>query len=216
MLIKRIILYIFGLLVMGFGVAFSVNSDLGVTPVSSLPYVLSLMGGVSMGVVVVITNLVFILLQFVLLGRDFKLIELTQIIFSFIFGYFVDFAMMILGDFVFPAYLGQLAMMVVGTLLLTTGIVLYMKAKLVNLPPEGLAAAIATKLPGGKFHTAKVGMDSGLVVIALALSFWFLGGIYGVREGTVFAAVFIGKLIPVIGKIVDPVLRKLDFEVEDL
>ena len=38
---KRVILYAVGLLFMAFGVAFSVNSNLGVSPVNSLPYVIS-------------------------------------------------------------------------------------------------------------------------------------------------------------------------------
>ena len=209
-LVERIILYILGLLVMAFGVAFSVNADLGVTPVSALPFVLSLISGISMGMVVIATNLFYIFLQIIILQKNFKWINLTQIIFSFIFGYFVDFALLVLGDFVLPAYFGRFLMMVVGTVLLTVGIVLYMKARLVNLPPEGLADALAQKIPKCQFYQAKIGMDSMLVIISLVLSFLLLNGIYGIREGTIFAAIFIGKLIPVIGKFVEPALRKFE------
>ena len=38
----RVVLYIVGLFFMALGVAFAVNSDLGVSPVTSLPYVISL------------------------------------------------------------------------------------------------------------------------------------------------------------------------------
>ncbi len=41
MFFKRVILYAVELLFMALGVAFSVNSNLGISPVNSLPYVIS-------------------------------------------------------------------------------------------------------------------------------------------------------------------------------
>ena len=45
----RILLYCVGLMFLAFGVAFSVNSNLGVSPVNSLPYVISLILKVDLG-----------------------------------------------------------------------------------------------------------------------------------------------------------------------
>ena len=39
--VKRIVIYLAGLFFVALGVAFSVNSNLGVSPVNSLPYVVS-------------------------------------------------------------------------------------------------------------------------------------------------------------------------------
>ena len=41
LMVKKALIYVTGLLFMAFGVAFSVNSSLGVSPVNSLPYVIS-------------------------------------------------------------------------------------------------------------------------------------------------------------------------------
>lgn len=45
----RLLIYILGLLILALGVAFSINSNLGVSPVSSLPYVISQITGIEMG-----------------------------------------------------------------------------------------------------------------------------------------------------------------------
>ena len=82
----RVILYIVGLFFMALGVAFAVNSDLGVSPVTSLPYVISLIAGTALGTCVIAVYGVYIVLQILILRREFRLINLTQIIFSTIFA----------------------------------------------------------------------------------------------------------------------------------
>ena len=89
--ILRIVVYIIGLFFLALGVAFSINSGLGVSPVNSLPYVISLITGVEIGTMVIIVFSFYILVQILVLRKDFKWINLTQIIFSTIFGYFTNF-----------------------------------------------------------------------------------------------------------------------------
>jgi len=198
---KRVAIYIFGLFVLAFGTNFSINSDLGVTPVSAVPFISSLILDIDAGVLFTAMFVIFVALQILLLRAEFKWINLTQIIFSFIFGYFVDFAALILNGFVFPTYFGQLFTNFIGIVLVSLGIVLYMKARLVSLPPEGFVEALAVKIPQLPFYRAKIAKDSALVIIAVVLSLVFLGGVVGVREGTLLAALLIGWLIPVIEKI---------------
>ena len=133
---KRVILYAVGLLFMAFGVAFSVNSNLGVSPVNSLPYVISKIIHMDLGNSVILVFSCYILVQILVMRRDFKWINLTQLIFSTIFGYFVDLAKWIVGDFAIPTYAGQLLMLAISILLVAIGVSLYMGVKLVNMPME--------------------------------------------------------------------------------
>ena len=71
--------------------AFSANSDLGISPVNSLPYVISDIVKMQPGTCVTIVFCLYILVQVILLRKEFNPINLTQIIFSTIFGYFVNF-----------------------------------------------------------------------------------------------------------------------------
>lgn len=209
--IARIGAYAIGLLILAFGVAFSVNSNLGVSPANSFPYVVSLILNTKMGNCVTVIFICYILMQILILRKDFQWINLSQILFSTLFGKFVDFAKMVLDGFCFPTYAGRLLMLAISIVLIAIGISMYMGAKLVNMPTEGLASAIAAKLPNKEFHQTKVMVDCASVGTALILSMCFLGGLQGIREGTIISAIVIGKVIPYANKVTKPILQKFCF-----
>ena len=180
--IARVGAYAIGLLILAFGVAFSVNSNLGVSPANSFPYVVSLIINQKMGNCVTVIFICYILLQILILKKDFQRIYLSQIVFSTLFGKFVDFAKFFLGDFCIPTYAGRLLMLAISIVLIAIGISTYMGAKLVNMPTEGLASAIASKLPNKEFHHVKVMVDCASVGTGMILSFIFLGGSERVRS----------------------------------
>ena len=206
----RILVYCLGLLLLAFGVAISVNSNLGVSPVNSLPYVISQIIHVQLGTCVTAVFCSYILLQVLILRREFQPINLLQILFSTLFGYFVDFAKLVIGDFALPGYAGRLVMLAVSILFIALGILLYMDAQLVPMPMEGLTAAIAKKL-GKPFPTMKTIVDCIVVGTGIVLCFVFLGKLDGIREGTVITAVVTGKIIALMRKPLSPIVRKLCF-----
>lgn len=210
--LARVIIYVIGLLILAFGVAFSVNSNLGVSPVNSLPYVISLIVEKKLGTCVTVVFISYILLQILILRKDFQWFNLAQILCSTLFGKFVDFAKMVVGDFAIPTYAGQLTMLGISIVLIAIGISAYMGVKLINMPMEGLTAAIASKLPKAKFHNVKVVVDCVAVGTGISLSFVFLGGLFGIREGTVISAMAIGKVIPYVNKVTLPIIQKFCFE----
>jgi len=206
---KRTAIYITGLLFLAFGVAFSVNSNLGVSPVNSLPYVVSRISGIEMGTCVISVFSFYLFLQILLLRKNFRWINLTQLLFSTIFGYFVSLAKWIVGDFYLPTYLGQLMMLFISIVLVAIGVCLYMDVKLVNMPMEGMTAAIQeTLLKKLPFHEVKVIMDCLVVGISILLTSVFLGRIEGIREGTVICALMVGKLMKPIQKKIMPIIEK--------
>ena len=206
----RIAVYCLGLLLLAFGVAISVNSDLGVSPVNSLPYVISRIVGVQLGTCVTVVFCSYIALQVLILRREFQIVNLLQVLFSTIFGYFVDFAKWTIGDFALPGYPGRLVMLAVSIIFIALGILLYMDAQLVPMPMEGLTAAVAKKL-GKPFPTMKTIIDCIVVGTGIVLCFVFLGGLDGIREGTVITAVVTGKIIALLRKPLSPMLQKICF-----
>jgi len=210
--IYRILVYILGMFSLSFGVAFSINSRLGVSPVNSLPYIISLILEVKIGVAVIVVFSSYILVQFLMLRAEFKWINMTQLIFSTIFGYFVNFAKFILGDFSIPTYAGQLVMLAISIFLVAIGICLYMDARLVNMPMEGMTHAITEKIFRGlPFHDVKVIMDTIVVTTGVILSVVFLGNVSGVREGTILCALTVGRMMKPLQKIILPVIEKICF-----
>lgn len=141
----RLFVYILGLFVLALGVAFSINSNLGVSPVNSLPYVLSKIAHWDLSLMVTLVFTFYVLLQLLILRKDFKWISVFEIAFSFVFGYFVSLGQLILGDFTIPTYFGQLLMMVISILLIGLGVSMYINARLLPMPMEGLALALSSK-----------------------------------------------------------------------
>ncbi len=214
--IKRTLLYCLGLMCIAFGVAFSINSNLGVSPVNALPYVVSVITGFNLGNCIIAVFTFYILLQVIILRKEFRLIDLTQILFSTFFGYFTNFSKWVLGDFVLPTYFGQLAMLGISIVFIATGITLYVNARLVNMPMEGLTDAVSKKITKKPFHDTKVIIDCTVVIVAVIFSVAFLGKLEGVREGTIISAFLIGRTMKPIQKKLVPIINKLVYkEIKD-
>ncbi|MFA6837763.1 MAG: DUF6198 family protein, partial [Dysgonamonadaceae bacterium] len=68
----RILLFITGVYFISLGIALSIRSDLGTTPVSSIPYVFNILfPGISVGAFTIFMNSVLILTQFLILKNKF-------------------------------------------------------------------------------------------------------------------------------------------------
>lgn len=215
-LLRRILVYVVGLFIMAFGVSLSLKSNLGVSPVNSLPNEISLVANsfginLSLGNAVIIIFSCYVLVQILIKRRRFPLIDLTQVIFSVIFGYFTNFTGMLTNA---SSYLTSLPLrllfMAVSMVFIAFGVSIYMNAKLVNMPMEGMTLAISEQL-GKPFARVKVVVDCSTVILALVLSLVFLHGIEGVGVGTVLAAVCVGLLVKPIQKLVSPALNRFCF-----
>ena len=88
---KRLVIYMTGLFIMTAGIAISVKSNLGVSPVSSIPYTITCVWGLEMGKATILFHLALVLLQVLLLRSRFKVKNLLQIIVGIVFGYFTTF-----------------------------------------------------------------------------------------------------------------------------
>lgn len=205
----RLFVYILGLFVLALGVAFSINSNLGVSPVNSLPYVLSKIAHWDLSLMVTLVFTFYVLLQLLILRKDFKWISVFEIAFSFVFGYFVSLGQLILGDFTIQTYFGQLLMMVISILLIGLGVSMYINARLLPMPMEGLALALSSKSRKIGFSAMKSIVDTVAVCIGIALSFIFLHRLEGIREGTVIAAICVGFAVRLFSK---PVIKLFRLE----
>lgn len=198
---KKLIVYVLGLFIVALGVSFSVKSDLGVSPVNSIPYVISLKTGIEQGRCVTVIFICFIALQFLISPKTFSVKNLLQIIGSTVFGYFVTAAnLLTVGVPGCSNYLMRLVYLFISMVLIAIGVSLYMKPKLLPLPAEGIMQALVDRF-GIKFPNAKSGVDTTMVIVAAILSLVFFGKLNGVREGTIIAALGIGQFVKVWNKL---------------
>ena len=193
--IKKIILYVLGIFILAMGVAFSVKSNLGVSPVSSVPYVLSRIFPLSLGFWTVIFYFFCMLLQALILRREYKLINLLQIAVSFAFGYFTDLTIQIISFLpVSENYVVRFIYLAVGITCIALGVLFYLTTSLVSLPTDGTVQAVAYK-GHFKLHHVKIGYDCASTAIALTLSLAVLGGLDGIGIGTVIASFGVGRML---------------------
>ena len=197
--LKRYIIFIIGLYINSFGVSLITKAALGTSPISSIPYVLSLNFPFTLGQFTIFFSILLIVLQLFILGKNFKLEHALQIPVSIAFGYFIDFSMFLLADLMPQAYVWKMIYLLLGCLILGIGVYAEVLADVVMLPGESFVRAIVFRW-NTDFGITKICFDVSMAVIAAALSFVFAGILNGVREGTVIAAILVGFIARLIGR----------------
>lgn len=192
-LLRRYLLLCAGLVIMAFGVGFSIKGGLGTSPISSLPYVLSLLTPLTVGTATIAMHLTLILLQMLLLRRNYDPIQLIQLPVALVFGALTDGAVWALQGIAVQSYAARWLVCAVGIVLVGVGVSLEVTANVVTLAGEGMVLAVCRAF-GTPFPKTKIGFDVTLVVLASVLSLLFLHRLEGVREGTVAAAILVGMV----------------------
>ena len=205
---KRYLLLCAGLMIVSFGVAFSILADLGTSPISCPPYVASMVCPLTVGEATIVMHCLFILAQMALLRKDYEWIQLMQLPVAFAFGYMTDFACWCISGLSCPNYLMQVVWCVVGIILTGIGVSFEVVAGVVTLAGEGLVLAIC-KAFKTRFDITKVIVDVSLVALACIGSLVLLGGVFGVREGTLAAALLVGVIAQWCNKPVEALARKM-------
>ena len=197
--VKRYIIFLIGLFINSLGVSLITKADLGTSPISSIPYVLSLNFPMTLGQFTIIFSILLIIIQLFILRKNFKAEHLLQIPISILFGYFIDLTMVLL-DFVHPeAYGLKIIYLLIGCVILGFGVYMEVLANVAMLPGESFVRAVSTTW-NTNFGNTKVAFDVSLSVIAAALSFLFVHRLEGVREGTIIAALLVGFIARLFGR----------------
>ena len=116
------------LFIMAFGVSLSVKANLGTSPISCVPYIISLFSPLTIGQATIIMHVVFISIQIILLRRNYKPLQLLQLPVAFIFGYFTDFTMWLLSDLHPSTYLLQWFFTMLSLVVIAFGVFLEVHA----------------------------------------------------------------------------------------
>ena len=194
-LLKRYLIFLAGLFVNSLGVALITKANLGTSPISSIPYVLSLNFALSLGSFTIIFSILLIVLQIVILKPE----SLLQIPVSIAFGFFIDFSMILLNALNPQMYAAKVAYLLIGCLILGVGVYMEVLADVVMLPGESFVRAVVARWET-EFGVTKIAFDVSMAVIAAAASFFLARELNGVREGTIVAALLVGFIARTIGK----------------
>lgn len=194
----RILFYIAGLIIMTVGVAISVRADLGVSTISSIPYTMTCVAGIDLGIATIIFSIFMVLLQIVLLRKEYKIINLLQLPVGILFGLFLTFCCNLTVYIPEPSnFLIKLIMTLISTVLVALGVFLYVPAGFIPLAPEGAMLAIS-KITKIRFANVKLISDITMVVISLVTCLIVIRELGSVGIGTILAALLVGNEVKVL------------------
>lgn len=212
---RRYILFAVSLFVNAMGIAFITKALLGTSPITSVTYVLSMFTPLTIGQWTIVLNLLFVLFELPFMTRkelkDDLRMFLLQIPISLCFGTFIDLSMNMLYWLEPVKYIDQIIYLLVGCVILAAGITLEVKANVAMMAGEYFVRVISQRFHG-EFGYVKLYFDITLVCIACLFSICFMSGIYGVREGTVAAALLVGPIV----HFISPYYRCFDKWINDV
>lgn len=202
-----------GLVIVALGVGVSIKSNLGIAPPSCPPTILNLKWtALSVGTFTWMMHLVFILLQFVLLRKKFKISYLMQIPAAFVFGYLCDGAIWLFDAINAPAtsYGIQILLSLVAVVLTAVGIKLEVLGQGWILAGD-MTTAVLSNVTHTSFSTVKVIFDLAMVAVTAVFAWVAFGLLTGngstvvIREGTLILALLTGLCM----RLTDPLIDKL-------
>ena len=214
-MLRRYILFAVSLFVNAMGIAFITKALLGTSPITSVTYVLSMFTPLTIGQWTIVLNLLFVLFELPFMTRkelkDDLRMFLLQIPISLCFGTFIDLSMNMLYWLEPVKYIDQIIYLLLGCVILAAGITLEVKANVAMMAGEYFVRVISQRFHG-EFGYVKLCFDITLVCIACLFSICFMSGIYGVREGTVAAALLVGPIV----HFISPYYRCFDKWINDV
>jgi hypothetical protein len=210
-----------GIMVLSAGIALSRTCLLGMSPFSTISGFLSYVGErfdialLSMGWSVFWFNFACFVAEVLLLRRKFPLVQLLQVPLLMLSTFPIDWCMAALSGINTDPYPVKFALLIAGIVVVALGVHMEVKANILMLPGEAIIAVVShvTRKP---FHKTKIVMDISVMVVGAALSLLVLGGLYGVGEGSIIAAVATGLCVKFWNVALAPLEHRLGIDGEAL
>lgn len=212
---KRLVLYVVGLFLLALGSTLSIIANIGVSPVTSLAYALALTTGLSVGIMTVVANFIYIIFQVIFL-KEIKWKNFSiQLMITFLFGSFMDVAMWLIKPLPDANSIWLIVLYFVLSLFLVAfALLFYFTAGLPTMPYDSLTHVIANKWKLS-FGKAKITSDLINVVVSLIICLVFIHSFGAIGIGTFIAAYGIGKIVGFMLKHLQPGLKAWVFKANE-
>ncbi len=191
--LKRIVIYIIGILFVSLGIVLCKKCGMGISPISSIPFVLSYVTSLTFGNLTTLFHFINTILQMFLAKRWLDLKIWLQIPLAFFFGWAIDgFNYLIVIDNRVLFY--QIVALILSVFFTALGMVCMLEMNLIQNPPDGTVKQVSIMLKK-KIGTVKIGYDVICVLISIFVSLVFLHKIEGFGLATIVSAIFVGKTV---------------------
>ena len=195
--INRIVIYICGIFLLALGGVLAIKSNLGASPISSLPLSISKVSRISLGTAAAILFTIYVGIQILILKRDFKKIQLLQIVFAILILK-VPVGRTIINININNLYI-RIFICILSFFITAFGVVCTITANIVPVAPDGLAQVISKKAKID-FGKAKIYFDCIVVVLSVSILLVNSKGLDGLGIGTILSALLVGRIVVYINK----------------
>lgn len=192
---KRFWAYLLGNIILALGICLNAKANLGMSAIMAIPYGLTDMLGIPIGITSFAIYTIMVVLQLVLLGKHFAVSQWLQLVSSFISSLLLQ----IFDSFIQGPQLltGKVSFLLIGILLTAIGASLTIVSELFPGAPDGLANAIGISLKKD-FGIGKNLLDAMCVLLAAILGLATGQGLLGMGIGTIVAVVLTGQIISLV------------------
>ena len=189
--IYRLGIYIIGMIFVSLGIVLCVKCELGVSPISSVPYVLGYLTPLTFGTLTMLFHFLNSIVQYILEKRLINVKVLLQIPVAFLFGDIMSFQA--------ENLILKISLMIMSIMFTALGMHFMLSMKIVQNPPDGTVNILAHLLKKnvGKI---KVNYDIIMVIVSVAIGFIFMQDLKGFGIATVLSAIFAGKTLSLMKK----------------
>lgn len=201
--------YIAGMLILALGLTLNAESNLGSSPIISIPYTLSFLCPVSFANLTLGIYILFVILEFILKGKDRRWTDILQIPLSIIFTRFLNLFTQWF-DFTDSSLGVRLAVLAAAIICTGAGAALTVNMSLVANPGDGFVQSVAMCIHKD-LGTAKNFVDITCVIIATIIGFAAAGSLVGVGLGTLIAMIGVGRVIALFNYLFQERLRSQAF-----
>lgn len=190
-----------GLFILAVGIVFSIKANIGVSPVSSMAYSITLITAVDMGIVTVVWQCAMVLIQLAVYRKDFPKKDWLQVPVGVVFGSFTSLALALMAFIPISTNIFlSIFYDIISIVVIALGICLYVRADIVAQANEGVVAMMADKL-NMDFSQAKIRFDILMAVLSGVLCLTFTKSWGSIGIGTIASAFLIGPCVGIWGKI---------------
>ncbi len=197
----RLAKFVLGLNLIALGVSLSTMVLLGTSPISAIPYALSIVfPACSFGVWIIIFNVLLTVIEYFMLYGKIRFSNiLVQCALIVPFGFMIDLYMYLCNFLYTDVYLYKILYIFCGCIIISIGLYLEIMANMAMLPVDAFVMAISL-LSKINFGRIRLFSDISMSLIAMGNSHFLVGMIAGVVEGTIISASAIGNMVKLIMK----------------
>ncbi len=200
---------ILGILLVGIACALTLKAAVGVGAWEALAQTTYEISGIEVGTCEMLFNCICVVIQIIILRRNFKVIQLLQLPLNILLGVVINIVLYdMLGSITIDSYWINISLLIIGYSCCAVVVGAIMVLDIVTFSLEEACRAIAT-LIGKKFHIVRQVTDIVLIIVCLFIAF-LLDLPLAIREGTIIGMIIFGPIMGASMKLWKPIFEKYD------